>query len=92
MSLLTSYGQENIDNKDANKIMTMYEECKCNEIVIVSERFEKGYTGDWLLHMEAKHGYLNFSKGDQTHHWNVSDIAFIEKEKYRLKIFLKLNY
>jgi len=88
-SVICSFAQENFNNEGPLRIITMYEECKCNEVVIVSENIEKGYSGDWLLHMNAKHGFLEFSKGTHTHHWNVNDILYIEKEKYRLKIYLK---
>lgn len=81
--------QNTADNNTAEAIIKMYEDCKCKEIIMVGDDFDKPYDSKWLNFIKAEDGFLVFQKEDLIHRWNVNNILFIEQEKFVMRIFIK---
>ncbi|MCB0541179.1 MAG: hypothetical protein KDE33_26970 [Bacteroidetes bacterium] len=87
--VLLSIAQTAADNSAAETVIKMYQDCKCKEIVVIGDDFDKPYDSKWLNFIRAEDGFLVFQKEDLIHRWNVSNILFIEQEKFVMKIFIK---
>lgn len=77
------------DNSTAEAVINMYKDCKCKEIVIIGDAFDKPYDSKWLNFIRAEDGFLIFQKEELIHRWNVNNIQFIEQEGFVMRIFLK---
>lgn len=77
------------DNSAAETVIKMYQDCKCKEIVVIGDDFDKPYDSKWLNFIRAEDGFLVFQKEDLIHRWNVNNILYIEQEKFVMKIFIK---
>ena len=73
---------------NASSIITEIQECKCSEIIMISNKVEKTYTREWLTGIELKDGMIQFSKGNVTHKWNPEQIVFIENGGHFIRIYL----
>ena len=61
----------------------------CKEIIMISAGLEKKYTGTWFESMEMKDGFLIFTKGTQTHSWNLEKVVFIEQNASYTRVYLE---
>ena len=83
--LMTSISYAQVDVKNVVKEM---QECKCNDIVMITGKIEKKYTGSWLEGIEEKDGMIQFSKGNIMHKWNPDQILFIENGGHFIRVYL----
>ncbi len=71
----------------ASSIVTELQECKCSEIIMISNKVEKTYTREWLTGIELKDGMISFSKGHIVHKWNPEQIVFIENGGHFIRVY-----
>ncbi len=83
--LLTSVSKAQVDVKNVVKEM---QECKCDEIIMITGSIEKKYTASWLEGIEEKDGMIQFSKGNIIHKWNPDQIKFIENGGRFIRVYL----
>lgn len=76
------------DSASASSIVTELQECKCSEIIMISNKVEKTYTREWLSGIELKDGMITFTKGNNVHKWNPEQIIFIENGGHFIRVYL----
>ena len=81
----TAFSQKGID---PSQIVTELQECKCSEIIMISNKVEKKYAGSWLEGIELKDGMIQFSKGNIMHKWNPNQIKFIENGGHFIRVYM----
>jgi len=75
------------DGADPAKILTELQECKCDEIIMISNKIEKVYTRTWIEGIELKDGMITFTKGNIVHKWNPEQIVFIENGGHFIRVY-----
>jgi hypothetical protein len=76
-------------NSDAGLVaMDAITKCSCSEIILIAGGVEKKYTHSWLEGIKYENGFLVFSKGNNRHLWNASQIVFIEEGNSFIRIFM----
>ncbi len=73
---------------DVNNVVKEMQECKCDEIIMITAKVEKKYTASWLEGIEVKDGMIQFSKGNIMHKWNADQIVFIENGGHFIRVYL----
>lgn len=76
------------DSSNSANILTELQECKCSEIIMISNKVEKTYTREWLAGIELKDGMIAFTKGNVVHKWNPEQIIFIENGGHFIRVYL----
>jgi hypothetical protein len=62
--------------------------CSCTEIIVNAGGLEKKYTHSWLEGIVYENGYIVFSKGNNRHMWNATQIVFIEQGAAFIRIHM----
>src|SRR5690606_22455237 len=75
------------DEINPSTLLTELQECKCDEIIMISNKVEKTYTRTWLEGIELKDGMITLSKGNIVHKWNPEEIIFIENGGHFIRIY-----
>lgn len=75
-------------SQDTQKVVDIFKECACKEIVMISRGVEKTYSGTWIEGLEVDGRFVIFSKGDNKHRWDVEKITFIEKGNGFIRVYL----
>lgn len=75
-------------SQDAQKVVDIFKDCACKEIVMITRGVGKTYTSVWLEGIEVENDFIVFSKGENKHRWSAEKITFIEKGNGFIRVYL----
>lgn len=75
-------------SQDAKKVVEIFKDCVCKEIIMITRGVEKSYTSVWLEGIEVENDFIVFSKGEHKHRWHAEKITFIEKGNGFIRVYL----
>lgn len=83
----SAFGQDK-----AHAVYNMITSCsECKEVIMISGGVEKKYSGIWLESVNANQGFIEFTKGANTHRWNADRIIFMEETPGYIRFYLEQN-